>query len=448
MRPRSLRLRLGLAAAALVALALALAAVGLVLIFDHVLDRHAAADLDRTARLIAGQVRARPEGPPRLASEPPDPRFVEPYGGLYWQVGTAGGEIRSRSLWDKRLDVPAPPGTAPAGRLDLPGPDGGRLLAVALPIVVGRHGEGTQAVIVVAMDRRDLAASRGTYLGMLVPSVVALGLVLASAMALFVHLALAPFRALRADLGAVHAGTSDAMGRSYPDEVQPLVDDLNRLLERQSRHLRRAREQAGDMAHGLKTSLAVLTALARRLADDRPDLSREIDEQAQAMNRQVERSLTRARLAADRRLVPRACPVAPVVARLVAALRRLPDADSLSWDLSVDPTLAFPGSEGDLLEILGNLVDNARKWAHREVSVRGAAAGGRALLAVDDDGPGMAEEAMALVERGKQWDETKPGTGFGIAIASDVAEENGAHVALARSARGGLSARLTWPTPT
>ena len=444
-RLRSLQRRLGLAAAGLILLALVLAGAGLTLIFDHVLDRHAAADLDGTARFLAGQLSLSGDGRPVLASEPPDPRYAQPYGGLYWQVDGPGGDLRSRSLWDRRLDPPPPSaGGRGSRRLDLGGPDGGRLLAVALAITVRRHGGEVPVTIVVALDRDDLARSRGAYLAMLVPSLGALGVLLAAAMWVFVHQALRPFRLLRADLRAVHEGSRPAMPDHFPDEVQPLVDDLNRLLALQARALQRARQQAGDLAHGLKTPLAVLSALARTTVEERPDLSRAIEEQASAMGRQVERSLLRARLAAGRALMPDGCRVAGVVTRLVDTLRRLPDADSLSWDVVVDPDLRFPGAEEDLMEIAGNLLDNARKWAHRRVGVRCECSQDEVSLVIADDGPGMTEEAIRRVERGRRWDATKPGTGFGLAIAADVAEEAGGRVVLSSSDRGGLEARLAW----
>ncbi|MEG9526298.1 MAG: ATP-binding protein, partial [Hyphomicrobiales bacterium] len=225
---------------------------------------------------------------------------------------------------------------------------------------------------------------------------------------------------------------------------RPLVADLNRLLDAQERALIRARDAAADMAHGLKTPLAVLDALARRTGPADPALAAEIAEQARAMGGQVERALARARVAAAGDLRRRSCRVAPVAERLVATLRRLPEGDSLEWTVEVPETLAYPGEEGELMEVLGNLLDNARKWAHRRVRVTGTAAG-RPGLAVEDDGPGMSTAAIAGIARGQRWDESRPGTGFGIAIARDVAEAAGAQLDFGRSEMGGLRAELRWP---
>jgi len=436
----SLRLRLGLAAAALIALALLLAGIGLTVILDRVLDARTADGLDRTAKLIAGRVGLAPDGSPTLSREPPDPRFATPYGGLYWQVEAGSHVLRSRSLWDKSLDL----GKADAaGTVDTTGPDGGQLIAVVQPLTIGPQGAETELRVIVAEDRRNLAASRTTFLRLLVPALVALFIVLTLAMALFVRRALAPFRVLQADLLAVHDGTRARLPEHFPDEVQPLVQDLNRLLDAQERALIRARDAAADMAHGLKTPLAVLDAMARRTDAD-PTLSAEIAEQARAMDGQVERALARARIAASGDLRRRSCRVAPVTERLVATMRRLPEGGSLDWAVSVPETLAYPGEEGELMEVLGNLLDNARKWAHRRVRITGQTASGRRSLAVEDDGPGMSAAAIAGIGRGQRWDETRPGTGFGIAIARDVVEAAGAQLAFGRSELGGLRAELTW----
>ncbi|MCJ2062389.1 sensor histidine kinase [Methylobacterium sp. J-088] len=438
----SLRLRLGLAAAALIALALLLAGIGLTVILDRVLDARTADGLDRTAKLIAGRVTLAPDGSPALSREPPDPRFATPYGGLYWQAEAGSHVLRSRSLWDKSLEL----GKADAaGTIDATGPDGGRLIAVIQPLTIGPSGAETDLRVIVAEDRRNLAASRTTFLRLLVPGLVALFVVLTLAMALFVRRALAPFRLLQSDLLAVHAGTRTRLPEHFPDEVRPLVADLNQLLDAQERALIRARDAAADMAHGLKTPLAVLDALARRTGPADPTLSAEIAEQARAMGGQVERALARARIAASGDLRRRSCRVAPVAERLIATMRRLPEGDSLDWAVSVPEALTYPGEEGELMEVLGNLLDNARKWAHRRVRITGQTEAGRQCLAVEDDGPGMSSAAIAGIGRGQRWDETRPGTGFGIAIARDVAEAAGAHLEFGRSELGGLRAALRWP---
>jgi signal transduction histidine kinase len=445
VRLKSLRLRLGLAAAALIALALVLAGIGLALIFDAVLEARTVDDLDRTAKQIAGQVDLAPDGNPVVAREPTDPRYAAPYGGLYWQVEAGTKLLRSRSLWDKRLGGPVDTAASDDGSvLDLPGPDGASLIAVQRSVALGSREGERRLRIVVAEDRRDFAGSRATFLRLLIPSLAALFLILTAAMALFVHRALEPFRALQAALRAVHAGERARLPLHFPDEVQPLVADLNRLLDAQERALVRARASAADMAHGLKTPLAVLDALGRRIGGREPEMAAEIAEQARAMGGQVERALARARTVPPGDLRRRSCLVAPAIERLVVTMRRLPEGDSLVWEVSLPADLSYPSEEGELMEVAGNLLDNAHKWAHRRVRVGGHAGRDDASLLIEDDGPGMSEAAIAGLGRGVRWDENRPGTGFGLAIARDIADATGVELNFGRSTLGGLRAELTW----
>ncbi|WP_336490285.1 hypothetical protein [Methylobacterium nigriterrae] len=269
MSRRSLRLKLSLAAVGLIALALLLGGAGLVLIFDKVLDTRTADELNHTAKLLAGQVGFSADGTLILGVTPADPRFGAPYGGLYWQVETAGGQsLRSRSLWDRVLILPERPVTALAHHqvTDVPSPASGQAIAVVRTVQISDPKPEPELVIVVAMDRGGLVASRSTFLRLLVPSLIALGLILACAMVAFVHLALRPFRALHAAMCAIHEGSRPRLPDHFPDEVQPLVDDLNHLLGVQETALQRARAQAADMAHGLKTPLEPVPRRLRRVS--------------------------------------------------------------------------------------------------------------------------------------------------------------------------------------
>ncbi|MET0313056.1 MAG: HAMP domain-containing sensor histidine kinase, partial [Hansschlegelia sp.] len=328
--------------------------------------------------------------------------------------------------------------------IDLASWDGSRFLAVFRTVRVKAGSDAPLVVIIVAMDRAQLAASREMVVRLLPISLAALAAMLALAMAAFVHRALSPFRALRDDLQRVHDGMNERLGDGYPSEVQPLVDDLNRLVAQQKEALDRARAQAADMAHGLKTPLAVLDAMARRIEDRHPAVSAEISEQSLAMQGQVSRTLARARTASAAGLRQRRTPITPVVEQLVSAMKRLPGSERIDWRVEVPPTAVYPASEGELLEALGNLVDNARKWARSDVSIVAKASGPVGAITVEDDGPGMAAEEMAEIGRGRRWDETTPGSGFGLAITQDLAIAAGGRLTLSRGASGGLSAVISW----
>ncbi len=443
----SLRLRLSVAAAGLIALALALGGAGLFVIFDAALDRRTADELNHTARLLAGGVGFDAAGEITVDRPPPDPRYGAPYGGLYWQIESAGKKpLRSRSLWDRSIALPRAPESDMAhhATTDLMGFDGRPLIAVFRTVRIASAPDKPLVVITVAMDRGQLAASRGMVLWLLPVSLAALGLLLALAMAAFVHRALSSFRTLRTELQGVHNGRDERLRGLYPSEVQPLVDDLNRLVAQQESALGRARTQAADMAHGLKTPLAVLDALARRIEERHPALSAEIDEQSLAMQEQVSRTLARARSATASGLQKRATPVAPVLEQLVTAVKRLPGSQRISWRVEAPQDALYPASEGELLEMLGNLVDNARKWAKGAVSIGVVARVGAGTITVEDDGPGMAASEIAAIDRGRRWDEATPGTGFGLAITRDLAASTGGRLRLSAGSAGGLRAVIEW----
>jgi signal transduction histidine kinase len=450
MSPRSLRVRLGCAAALLIALALALGGIGLTAIFDEQAERRAATELDLHLKTLAAQVRIDATGALRIDVPPQEPRFEQPYGGLYWQVdGPEGARLRSRSLWDFLLHDP--PGTSLRRDLDMhdmPGPESAELLAIQRTIVVTQGATERAVQITVAIDEALLSAERWSFLGLLVPSLVALAVVLGLAMAFFIHLALRPFRALRADLADIHAGRRRTLSRDVPDEVQPVVDDLNRLIGFQDAAVERARTQSADLAHGLKTPLAVLGAMARTARNDGEiRLAADIDEQIDAMRRHVDRALARARAGMAAALGQQSADISTVCRKTLRMLKTLPDAGALIWTSDVPDGLRFAGDEGDLTELLANLLDNARKWAASQVRLTAHAQGKQVIVVIEDDGPGMSEEEAAHIDRGQRWDESTPGTGFGLAITRDLVDAYHGRVKLDRSDLGGLRVVLELPSP-
>ena len=260
MRRDSLRLRLGLAASGLIALALVLAGIGLTLILDRVLDARTVEELDRTAKLIAGRVGLAPDGAPTLSRDLPDPRFATPYGGLYWQVEAGSHLLRSRSLWDKSLDLSrAGTGAQAPATLDTTGPDGGRLIAVVRPVQIGAQGSETALRVAVAEDRRSLAASRSTFLHLLIPALIAL---FESGEALELARALLPDPAQRMQepLGVVLAlGVARDLGADHPGGVVVVLGPAHAsdgaLVEKF--HLERAGRRAIVRAGGIADPLGL-----------------------------------------------------------------------------------------------------------------------------------------------------------------------------------------------
>ncbi len=255
---------------------------------------------------------------------------------------------------------------------------------------------------------------------------------------------LTPFGRLRFRLGAVHAGRERRVDGVYPTEVQPLVTDLNALLEQREIAVQRALAKAADLAHGLKTPLAILAQeAAQASAQAQPELAAAIEQQVERMRRQIEYHLAHARAAASGSTAA-SCVVAESTRPLVRAMLRLHAGRGLTIDERVEAGHVVRCQREDLDEMLGNLLDNACRYARSRVEVESLEEAGAVTIRVDDDGPGL-PRAMRdrVLQRGVRADETAAGSGLGLAIVRDLADLYDGAIALEDSPLGGLRARLT-----
>lgn len=260
--------------------------------------------------------------------------------------------------------------------------------------------------------------------------------------------AFVPFDELRQRLAAVQQGLAQRLSGTYPTEVQPIVDDLNALLTHNHDAVARATAKAGDLAHGLKTPLAVLSNEADRLAaDGHAELATTIAQQVALMKRQVEYHLAHARAAASGARLAARCAVRESAEGLARTLQRLHAARKLTIDVEVPPAHGVRVRREDLDEILGNLLDNACKWAAHRVVIASSAHDSSVTITVDDDGPGIPERLReAVLQRGVRADEAAPGSGLGLSIVRDLAELHGGSIGLETSPLGGTRARLHLPS--
>ncbi len=258
---------------------------------------------------------------------------------------------------------------------------------------------------------------------------------------------LTPLNRLRALLAAMREGRARRIEGDYPAEVQPLVDDLNALLDDRERRVTRAQAKAGDLAHGLKTPLAVLAQEAERAeAAGHRELAAVLGEQVERMRRQVESHLVQARAAVSGTSAEERCAVADSAHGLARTLMRLHVDRGVTIDVNVSPEHVVRVAREDLDEMLGNLLDNACQWARSRVTVEARATGRQVAVTIDDDGPGLAPAMRdAVLKRGVRADQAAPGSGLGLAIVRDLAELYGGSVALGASPQGGLRARLELP---
>lgn len=382
-----------------------------------------------------------------------DPRWEKAYSGLYWQVerlADAGPRstvaLRSRSLWDAELSLPGD--ALPDGavhRHDSVGPQGESLRVVERSLRVTEPGPSRWRLI-VAGDLHDGEAAVEHFNGVLALSLGGLGGLLALVALAQVGIGLSPLRAMQAGLQRVRQGQVPRLQGRYPSEVQPLIDEFNGVLDRNDELIERARAQAGNLAHVLKTPLAILGQAARQAGPS--EFSALVQEQVQLAERHMQWHLARARAAAQQ-LPGQRTPIEPVLNGLLRAMDRLHADRHLDLGLNLDPQaspLTFAGEAQDLQEMVGNLLDNACRSAQTAVSVRAVQSGNRLHITVDDDGPGIApEQRAAVLQRGVRLDETRAGSGLGLAIVVDLARLYGGDLTLDRAAAGGLSARLELP---
>jgi signal transduction histidine kinase len=297
------------------------------------------------------------------------------------------------------------------------------------------------------MDVAEIAAARSAFATDLWPSLATIGVLLLAAAWFYIGIGLRPLDGIRRSLNAVRTGAARRLDGDFPSEVMPLVEEANALLAAQDDSLARARARATDLAHGLKTPLAVLQSDAERLkARGQHDIAEEVGQLAEQMRRHVQRELARARLRGSETARPHK--VRPVAERIIASLRRTPRGEGLSWTLDIPADLSIAADPEDMTELFGSLLDNACKWARTEIRMEAQASNAGVCIRVLDDGAGAPEAALAsLADRGVRLDENVPGTGLGLAIARDIATAYRGSLAVRNRPGGGFAAILEFPSP-
>jgi len=446
----SLRRRLLLIGFFTVAAALVLAGGGLVLSFEHNVERTLDDDIEGFVHQILGRLENDADtGGLRMTKTSSDPRFDRPLSGYYWQVLDLKGHetIRSRSLEDSIL---APAGECIAdGRLRfryIAGPARERLLAGQMCVDWNGARGPTQVRILVGIDLDLLRPARDAFAREMVVGFLMLAFVLVLATWVQVDLGIAPLAKLRDEVGEIARGERTKFATAGPAEVQPLIDEMNALLDERAKEIERARNHAADLAHGLKTPLAALVADSRLLREKGElEIARSLERIGDLMQRHVERELVRARA----RSGPRSkklheTPLRDTLDTLVHTLART--GTEVEFDVRVPPTLRVAFDRNDLMEVIGNLLENASRYADSVVRVSASAQGGSTRLVIEDDGPGLPEGAEQFVrQRGGRLDESG-GAGLGLAIVLDVLDAYAAKIDFSRSELGGLRVSVDLPS--
>ena len=439
MRPGSLRLRLFVAAAISIAIALVPTGFAMMRLFEKQVRDRVVLSLRNDLLQLAGAIDVGEDAEITVDPIFADARYATPYGldppnHRYWQVTTAATEadgepvlLRSPSLWDFKLDRGVPTG-----------PNGEPLIMAEEKVQVMRRGQLETISLLAAAGEAEMQESLGELRRQLFLAFAVIGVVMSAGTWLQVTVGLSPLRQLRSGLAAIRQGSVQRLSGRFPAEVAPLVAEFNDVLNLRDVSLERARRRAGDLAHGLRTPLTVLSAISRQLRKaGMAEEARDIDEQSENMLRHVERALVRARLSSGKGFA--ASELAVAIGSVVAALARLPGADALTFEIEVPAESKVPIEQRDLTELLGNLIDNARKWARTRVRVRHA----RQMITIEDDGPGVPDAELGrLGERGRRLDEAKQGSGLGLSIVEDIADIYGLAITYGRSELGGLRVEI------
>jgi len=442
---RSLSTRVALSAGVVLIIFLGLSAFALERAFRDSARSVRQERLTAQVYLLMAATEVNAQGALSLVNGPPDPRLDMPRSGLYAYIMSANGDI----VWRSKSALSAEPPKLAALR---PGEqrfeqqqndDGSAFFIEGFGVSWSTPGGNYPFTFAVAEDLTAFDEQIAVYRRTLLTWLGAMAVLLVAVQWLTLRWGLRPLRKVADELGRLEQGEQSQITGDYPTELSRLTDNLNRLITHERARQKRYRDALADLAHSLKTPLAVLRGELGEHKDRRdPNTARE---QVDRMNRIVSYHLQRASASGQRAL---ATPIAlkPAVERLLAALSKVHADKGVKAEIDISPSVRFAGDEGDLTEILGNLLDNAFKWCARQVRVRARVNGGQLTLTVEDDGSGIApSDAQRVLERGVRTDETVPGHGIGLAVVRDIAEAYEGGVEIARSALGGAAVSVTLP---
>jgi signal transduction histidine kinase len=456
MRANSLAFRLFASAAAWTLVVLPVTAFLLVSLYRQALERNFDARLNvYLTSLVASSTE---EGAP-TPTDPADfgqPIFGIPFSGWYWQIKPLGKGTRpdfvSDSLLDQQLKLPSANGVKPDAsltrRAHIDGPNRQRLRIVEREIRPSGANSPPYSYA-VAGDSTEIDRDLAAFTTMLIAALAVAGLGLVAATFFQVRFGLSPLRAIRERLAAIRSGEAEKLEGELPLEIKPLQQELNALIQSNREIVERARTHVGNLAHALKTPLSVMVNEAAARPED--PLASKVAEQTNIMRDQVARHLERARLAARVAVVGTVTDVVPVVQALTRTMEKTHHGKDLAVALDVPGEARFRGERQDLEEMVGNLVDNAFKWASArvavEVGLEQPEPGRQSVrIVVDDDGPGLTPaQREQVARRGRRLDETKPGSGLGLSIVVELAALYGGALNLGTAPIGGLRAELVLP---
>jgi len=409
---------------------------------DHIQEHYDAHVFTHVEELIAA-VRTDEEGRVALHREPTDPRFHRPDSGWYWEVLSGDRpQIKSASLADRQLDLSGAVLDENHGVQTVFGPNGEHLRAHVVHVSYAQEPGSltfvaTAPQFAITDDVQDFARH-------VLTSFLVLAIGLSVAVVMQVRVALRPLKAIRKEISDIKSGAAERLSQTYPADVQPLVDELNFLLDHNQMLLKRARNQLGDLAHAVKNPLTVIRNEARALETKEGPL---ILEQTHIMAGSIDHYLSRARIYGTKDAIGYRTSVRSVIEDLAYAVGQIYKERNIDVSLMCVEDKWFRGESQDLEEMAGNLLDNACKWARGKVAIHCNSKDDRLELIIEDDGPGVPEQELeSILRRGRKLDESQPGHGQGLGIVRDIAGLYGGSLTLGHSELGGLRATLNLPS--
>ncbi len=439
--PTSLSVRLVTAATLWIVAMFAIGGAVLAIAFRNVVEQEFAHRLDAMLNALIATTEISGDGTVAVVRPLGDIRFEQVFSGWYWQVTEPGGrQVRSRSLWDSVI-TSIGSGTDLHSRR-IAGPNGEPLLVVERDAAFANAKGPVQFLVAGALHEVNDGVRRFDFL--LIGSLGLMGIGMALAILIQVRYGLRPLRVLAEDLRAVREGERQRLSGRYPREIAPLASAMNDVLDKDVELIERARSHVGNLAHGLKTSLAIVSAELPSVAE------REVlTEQVQVMRRLIEHHLGRASAVAGAgRMLGNKVSVKDTAAGVAGVLTKIFADRDLAIEIDVAENITFHGHREDLEEIVGNLLENACKWGKGHVRISAQESSAGLMLCIDDDGPGMTTEQTATAaRRGKRLDEMAPGWGLGLSIVADLVDVNGGTLTFGRSTLGGLSVAICFPLP-
>jgi len=443
---RSLTARVAVGAGVVVAVFIALSAFALERAFRD------SARSSRQERLLAqdyllmAAAEVDAQGHLTLGSGPLDPKLEMPASGLYALISDAQGHEVWRSRSALNVELPKVPSLSPGSQHfdEIDDAEEGGYFLQSFGVSWATPGGSYPFTFSVAEDLQPYYEQLAIYRHSLWGWLGAMALLLLVAQTLILRWGLGPLRHVADELTRLEQGDQEEIAGNYPTEVKRMTDNLNTVLTHERARQQRYRDALADLAHSLKTPLALVRG-ALSASRPAPELAQALQEQVERMDHIVGYHLQRAATSGRAGLaVPQ--PLLPAVERMLKALSKVHADKRFETDVAIDPALRFRGDEGDLTELLGNVLDNACKWCRSRVYVHAELAQGQLALSVEDDGPGISDaDAKRVLERGARADESVPGHGIGLAVTRDIAEAYGGRIVVMRSAMGGASITLLLP---